>query len=65
MNHSLITAFKHKDYNTIFAYLRPLFYKNLRQVPPALQHDFLQEYYLACIKIIENFQSRTSTNRKE
>lgn len=65
MDLKLVMAFKQKDFETIFWYLRPLFYKHLKHVPIALHNEFLQEYYLACIKIIENFQPEKQSSRKE
>lgn len=65
MNLKLMIAFKQKDYDTIFLCLRPLFYKHLKHVPIALHNEFLQEYYLACIKIIENFRPYKPQERKD
>ncbi|AZP04301.1 hypothetical protein [Jeotgalibaca ciconiae] len=52
MDDQLVYAFKEKNYAYILKRLQPLFWKNLRGVALQDQDDFLQEYYLLCIKIV-------------
>lgn len=53
MSDDLIIAFKEKNHAYILNQLQPLFRKYLKGVSIQQQNDFLQEYYLLCIQIVE------------
>ena len=53
MDDDLIIAFKEKNHAYILKRIQPLFRKQLRGVSLQQQSDFLQEYYLLCIQIVE------------
>lgn len=55
MDEALVWAFKRKDHAYILERLQPLFLKYLQGIPRQQQKDFLQEYYLVCIRTIEAY----------
>lgn len=55
MDEPLVRALKNKDYEYILERLQPLFYKHVKGVSPQQQADFLQEFSLLCIAIVEAY----------
>ena len=53
MDEALVYAFKEKDFEYILERLQPLFWKYLKGVDPQYQEDFLQEYRLVCMQVVE------------
>lgn len=57
MDERFVRELKESDYTQVIAYLRPLIYKHLKNVPAVRLEEFKQEYYLAIIQYMEKFNS--------
>lgn len=60
----VLYALKKQDYTALIQALYPLCLKNIKNFPPDMQADILQEYMIICVQLAKSLSQETIRKEK-